>query len=81
MYIHLGGDVVVPDNEIIGVFDIENTSVSKRTKEFLAAAGKNGDIINVSYEMPKAYVLCERNKRQQVYITQVSPLTIRKRSD
>ena len=35
MYLHLGGDVVVRSSDIIGIFDIENTSVSKLTKEYL----------------------------------------------
>ena len=35
MYLHLGGDIVVRSSDIIGIFDIENTSVSKLTKEYL----------------------------------------------
>ena len=38
MYLHLGEDIVVCDNEIIGIFDIENTSVSKITKDFLSSS-------------------------------------------
>ncbi len=75
MYIHLGNDTDVPENEIIGIFDIENTSVNKDTKEFLSNAGNTGKTVYVSYEMPKAYVLCTG----KVYITAVSPLTLKKR--
>lgn len=32
MYVHLGSDTVVRDCDIIGIFDIENTSVGKITK-------------------------------------------------
>ncbi len=35
MYLHLGQDVVVRSRDIVGIFDIENTSVSKITKEYL----------------------------------------------
>lgn len=75
MYIHLGNNTAVSDKEIIGIFDIENTSVNKNTREFLANAGKNKKTVYVSNEMPKAYVLCESG----VFVTAVSPLTIRKR--
>ena len=34
MYIHLGQDTVVSTDSIIGIFDIENTSVSRDTKAF-----------------------------------------------
>ena len=48
MYLHLGEDTAVRADGIIGIFDIENTSVSKHTKEFLASAGKSGSVNNVS---------------------------------
>ena len=77
MYIHLGNDTAVPDKDIIGIFDIENTSVSRITKEFLSETGKSGKTVYVSYDMPKAYVLCT----DSVYITAVSPLTLRARAE
>ena len=40
MYLHLGGDIVVRSSDIIGIFDIENTSVSKLTKEYLGEQEK-----------------------------------------
>lgn len=75
MYIHLGNDTSISDKKIIGIFDIENTSVNKNTREFLANAGKNKKTVYVSNEMPKAYVLCT----DEIFITAVSPLTLRKR--
>ena len=76
MYIHLGEDTAVNSRDIIGIFDIENTSVSRTTREFLASAAKDGKTVTVSYDMPKAFVLCKEN----VYITQVSALTLKKRA-
>jgi hypothetical protein len=82
VYIHLGSETTVSDNSIIGIFDIENTSVSRHTREFLAAAGKNNSTVYVSYEMPKAYVLCsDKTEGDKIYITQVSPLTLKKRAE
>ena len=34
MYLHLGQDVVVRSEDVIGIFDMENTSTSRFTKEF-----------------------------------------------
>lgn len=82
MYIHLGDDTTVSDSSVIGIFDIENTSVGKITKEFLSAAEKRGSTEYVSYEMPKAYVVCDdKEDGEKVYVTQVSPLTLRRRAD
>lgn len=80
MYIHLGEDTVVRDSEIIGVFDIENTSVGKHTKNFLNRAGKKNNIYTVSYEMPKSFIVCSSGNKETVYISQISAATIKKRS-
>ena len=82
MYLHLGEETVVKEKDIIGIFDIENTSVSKHTKDFLASSEKKGRIINVSYEMPKSFIVCNENKnsREKVYISQISASTLKKRS-
>lgn len=81
MYLHLGENTVVCDKDIIGIFDIENTSVGKHTKEFLAEAEKKKHIYNVSYEMPKSFIVCKNaDNEETVYISQISAATLRKRS-
>lgn len=80
MYLHLGQDTVVRAGDVIGIFDLENTSISKITKEFLAKAEKDGDVFNVSYELPKSFVLCGSGGKKTVYITQISSATLKKRA-
>ncbi len=78
MYLHLGGDVVIKKSSIIGIFDIENTSVSKDTKEFLARASK-GEVVYVGYELPKSFIVSSKEGKQVVYISPISVSTLRKR--
>lgn len=80
MYLHLGQDTVVRTDEIIGIFDLESSSVSKITKDFLAGAEKNGQVFNVSYELPKTFVICGGRKKSTVYIAQISSATLKKRA-
>ena len=40
MYIHLGGEYVVKEDEVIGIFDLENTTISKHTRSFLEKSEK-----------------------------------------
>ena len=80
MYLHLGQDTVVRTSEVIGIFDLENTSISKITRDFLARAEKSGAVVNVSYELPKSFVLCGKRGSQTVYITQISSATLKKRA-
>ncbi|MDE7280382.1 MAG: DUF370 domain-containing protein [Ruminiclostridium sp.] len=75
MYISLGNDVSVLQSDIIGVFDIEKTSVVKSVNDFLGYCQRNNRIYYVSLDMPKSFVVCS----DCVYITNVSAGTIRKR--
>lgn len=81
MYLHLGQDTVVKQEEIIGIFDLETSSVSKLTRQYLTQAQKTGEVVNVSAEMPKSFVpCCGKNNEQTVYIAQLSTATLLKRS-
>ena len=81
MYLHLGQDTVIKMDEIIGIFDMENSTVSRITRDYLAAAEKAGRVINVSMEMPKSFVLCrDETGKTTVYISQISTATLRKRT-
>ncbi len=80
MYVHLGVDQVVNEDDIIGIFDLDSTTVSKHTRKFLNEAEKQKKVINVSFELPKSFVLCGKKKNTLVYISQLSSSTLYKRS-
>ena len=85
MYLHLGEETVVRMKDIIGIFDIENTSISKHTKDFLARSEKGKKVVTVGalaagYEMPKSFVVCEDEGEEKVYISQISTATLKKRA-
>ena len=42
MYLHLGQDTVVRMDEIIGIFDIETSTISYLTRDYLAEVQKRG---------------------------------------
>ncbi|MGL5973002.1 MAG: extracellular matrix regulator RemB [Oscillospiraceae bacterium] len=75
MYLHIGSDIIIKSQDIIGIFDIDNTSISKKTIEFLNNAQKQKKIINVCNDIPKSFIVLN----DKIYITQISPLTITKR--
>ncbi len=82
MYIHLGQETVIKSDDVIGIFDLESTTISKNTRDFLTKAEKKGDVETVSYELPKSFIVCSNKKRnQKVYISQISSATLQKRSE
>lgn len=80
MYLHLGQSTVIRDKDIIGIFDLDITSQSYRTRAYLTRAEKAGQVINVSEELPKSFVLCQqRGGEQKVYLAQPSSSTLQRR--
>lgn len=72
---------MVNTKDIVGIFDIENTSVSKNTREFLNFAAKNKRVVSCTYEMPKSFVVClDEYLTETVYISQISCATLLKRA-
>ena len=82
MYIHLGQGTVVKTSEPVGIFDLDSTTVSKHTRKFLNKAEKTGEVITVSYELPKSFAICQKKgEKQKVYISQLASSTLFKRSN
>ena len=81
MYIHLGQDTLVKKNDIIGIFDLDTATVSKRTRDYLSKAEKEGKVINVSTELPKSFIVCRHSNETKIYISQISSTTLLKRSE
>ncbi len=80
MYLHLGQNTVVRTDSIIGIFDMDHSTVSKHTRSFLAKAQKEDRVVNVSMELPKSFVVCEKTGKQIVYISQIAPSTLLRRA-
>lgn len=57
MYLHLGQETVVRERDIIGIFDLDNTTVSRHTRKTLNEAEKAGRVINVTDDLPKTFVI------------------------
>lgn len=82
MYLHLGQSMVISTRDILGIFDLDNASFSHITRRFLREAEGRGQVINVTQELPKSFVLChDEQGRYTVYISQLSPATLLKRAE
>jgi len=58
MYLHLGSDYMIPKKNIIGVFDLDATTVNQTTRDFLTAAQKAGQVEDVGENLPKSFIVC-----------------------
>ena len=81
MYLHLGQSVVVPFRDVIGIFDLDNTTSSPRTRAFLERAQREGELVDVSMDVPKSFVLCRSELGTMVYLSQLAPATLLRRAE
>jgi len=79
IYLHIGNNYSVDTRDIVGIFDIENTTVEKCTKILLERAEKEKKCVYTTYEMPKSFIITVRNGRERLYISQLAASTLRKR--
>ena len=59
MYLHLGQNEVIAEHRIIGIFDLDKCSTSKRTRDYLSAAEREGVVLDISGDLPKSFVICD----------------------
>ena len=76
MYLHLGNDVVVDMSTVVGIFDMDNTTVSYQTRNFLAKAQKDGIVIDVAEDLPKSFIVTESGGKTCVYISSLASRTL-----
>lgn len=82
MYLHLGQSVVVPYSRILGIFDLDNTSWSFKTREFLDRAEREGRVISVCDDLPRSFVIAGGGDGPvTVYISQLSSAALQGRAN
>ena len=78
MYLSIGNDMAVRDSAIIGIFDLDNTTTSQRTREFLDRAERDGEVVPCD-ELPKSFVLTLEYGFPRVRLTTLTAATLEKR--
>ena len=95
MYLHLGQSVVVPHKNILGIFDLDNSSWAFKTREFLERAEQEfktrefleraeqeGRVVSVCDDLPRSFVLVGGEEGPPtVYISQLSPSALLRRTE
>lgn len=78
MYLSIGNDMAVRESSVIGIFDMDNTSTSKRTREFLNKAEKEGLVVPCD-DLPKSFIITAEYGLTKVHLSSLSAYTLEKR--
>ena len=77
MYLSLGPTTIISYEEIVGIFDLDNTTQSHRTRAFLDQAEEEGELTTVGEDIPKSLVVCcPRGSWQRVYLSPLAAATL-----
>lgn len=80
MYLHIGQNTTILSKSIIGIFDLDHSSSSKITRDFLRIQEQKHRVINVSDDLPRSFLICEENGSIRIYLTQISSSTLLRRA-
>ncbi|OGO88346.1 MAG: hypothetical protein A2Y15_00820 [Clostridiales bacterium GWF2_36_10] len=81
MFLHLGKSESVRNIEIVGIFDIETATISADTREFLAKLQDEKRVVNLCDDLPKSFVLIENELCENLYVSQISAASLKKRAE
>ena len=83
MYIPIGNDMSVRDRNIIGIFDMDTTTVTERGRTFLQRAEKEGQVVpwdaRSPEDMPISYILTSEYGMTKIYQTSLTTSKLEKR--
>lgn len=75
MYLNISEKNAVSTKNIIGIFDMDLTTISKKTRDFLNSEQKKGRILENLNELPRSFILAEEG----VYLSPVNTVTLKRR--
>ena len=82
MYLHLGKDTVIKDEDIIGIFDLDTSTVSERTKEFLKKKEKERLTEYADFDLPRSFILCKnKDNGYKVVFSRISTVGLKDRAE
>lgn len=78
----MGADKIVKSGDIVGVFDLDTSTVKKTTRNFLKSNEKSQKIETLSNEIPRSFVVCEDEKEKsekiKIYLSPINSTTLTK---
>ena len=79
MYLHVGNNKNIRVRDVIGIFDMDNATLSSVTRKFLNVKQKRLMIETAAVEIPKSFILFEENGLYKICFSPLSSASLRGR--
>ena len=81
MYLHIGNGKSVRNKDVIGIFDLDTSTVSSLTKKFINKMQKENAVEYEDSDIPRSFILTDENKKIKVRLSRISTVGLRLRSE
>ena len=81
MFLHIGNGKSVRKKNIIGIFDLDTSTVSKKGKDFINKMEKSGNLEYDDFDLPRSFVLSEDQGEYNVKLSRISSVCLKTRAE
>ena len=72
MFLHIGNGKSVKKRDIIGIFDLDTSTVTKVGRNFINNSEKKGIVEYDDFDLPRSFVLIEENGEIRIKLSRIS---------
>ena len=72
MYLHIGKRQSVKKSDVIGIFDLDTSTVTKTGKDFINRLERAGAVEYADDDLPRSFVLINENGKNKVKLSRIS---------
>ena len=72
MFLHAGNGRNIREKDIIGIFDMDNATISSVTRKYLTAEQKAGRVESASIDIPKSFIIYKTSDGTRVMFSSLS---------
>ena len=81
MYLHAGNNKNIREKDIIGIFDMDNCTVSSITRKYLSDAERAELVVSAKDEIPKSFIWYKENEKYMICFSQISTSALMGRTE
>ena len=81
MFLHVGNNKNIRTKNVIGIFDMDNTTVSAITRKYLTGKQKQGLVESAMEEIPKSFILYRDGDEYKICFSQLSTSALMGRTE
>ena len=81
MFLHIGNGKSVLKKDIIGIFDLDSSTVTKQGKDFINRKEKEGLVEYEDDDLPRSFVLCNESGKYKIKLSRISAQGLKMRAE